>query len=45
MPSVDNQININSVGKDEEKDKRNIFQRILGTGKDKDDKKKKKDKK
>jgi hypothetical protein len=47
MPSVDNQININSVGKEGEKDKRNLLQRIFGKDKkeEKDDKKKDKDKK
>jgi hypothetical protein len=38
MPSVDNQININSVGKEEKKDDRNLFQRIFNS-KNKDDKK------
>lgn len=32
MPSVDNQISINSVGNEEQKDKRNLFQRIFGKG-------------
>jgi hypothetical protein len=35
LPSVDNQINISSVDKDDKKDDRNIFQKILGTGKKK----------
>ena len=39
LPSVDNEININSVGQTEEK--KNIFQKIFGK-KDKDDKKNKK---
>lgn len=30
MPSVDHQININSVGKEGDEDKRNLFQRIFG---------------
>jgi uncharacterized protein DUF748 len=37
LPSVDNQININSVGADDKKDDRSLFQKILGTGKDKED--------
>lgn len=43
LPSVDNQINIASVGKEDKKDDRSLFQKILGTGKkkDKDDKKEK----
>jgi hypothetical protein len=45
LPSVDNQININSVDADAKKDDRNLFQKILGTGKDdKDDGKSRKEK-
>ncbi len=40
LPSVDNQINISSVDKDEGKDDRNLLQKIFGGGKKDDDKKK-----
>jgi hypothetical protein len=39
MPSVDNQINIKSVDTKKEEDHRNLFQRIFGKKKDKEDKK------
>jgi hypothetical protein len=41
VPSVDNQIDITSVNKPEEKDEKNLIQKIFSAGK-KDDKKKKK---
>jgi hypothetical protein len=42
LPSIDNQININSVKTETPQDKRNLLQRIFSSGKKKDEDKKKK---
>jgi hypothetical protein len=41
VPSVDHEININSVGTEKPEDKRNLLQRIFKSGKKKEDKEKK----